>query len=51
MNNIQQQQKYVALAFVYWDNRQFIDLLDGNMFWEYGAVINIVKQYSSKDDI
>lgn len=51
MNNIQQQQKYVALAFVYWDNRQFIDLLDGNMFWEYGAVINIVKQHSSKDDI
>lgn len=51
MNNIQQQQKYTALAFVYWDNREFVDLLDGTMFWEYAPVISIVKNHSTMDDI
>lgn len=51
MNNIQQQQKYVALAFVYWDNRQYVDLLDWTMFWDYWAVINVIKNNSTMDTI
>lgn len=51
MNNIKQQQKYVALAFVYGDNRQFIDLLDWTMFWEYAPVINIIKNNSTREEI
>lgn len=51
MNNIHQQQKYVTLAFVYGDNREFIDLLDGTMFGDYAPVISIVKNHSTMDDI
>ncbi len=51
MNELQNQQKYVASAFIYWDNRGFIDLLDPVMFWEYAPVISVVKQYSEWSDI
>lgn len=45
------QQKYVTLAFVYGDNRQFIDLLDPNMFWDYAVLIWIIKENQTRDDI
>lgn len=51
MNELQNQQKYVASAFIYWDNRGFIDLLDPVMFGEYAPVISTVKQYSNGADI
>ncbi len=51
MNELQNQQKYVASAFVYGDNRWFIDLLDPIMFGEYAPVISTVKQYSDGADI
>lgn len=38
------QQKYVALAFVYWDNRNLVDLLDPIMFWDFWAIISIIKE-------
>lgn len=45
------QQQYVTLAFVYWDNRQFIDLLDPTMFGEYAPIISIIKENSTMSDI
>lgn len=51
MNELQNQQKYVASAFVYWDNRGFIDLLDPIMFGDYAPVISVVKQNSDWADI
>lgn len=51
MNELQNQQKYVASAFIYWDNRGFIDLLDPIMFGEYAPIISVVKQYLNWADI
>ncbi len=51
MNELQNQQKYVASAFVYGENRGFIDLLDPIMFGEYAPIISTVKQYSDGADI
>jgi len=51
MNELQTQQKYIASAFMYWDNRGFIDLLDPMMFWEYAPIISTIKKYSSGADI
>jgi hypothetical protein len=48
---IKTQQQYVALAFVYGDNRQFIDLLDPIMFGEYAPLISIIKENSTMSDI
>ncbi len=49
--DLQQQQRYVTLAFVYGDNRQFVDLLDPPMFGEYGAIIDVIKRNQTMDDI
>jgi len=46
MNELQTQQKFVASAFIYGDNRGFIDLLDPIMFGEYAPIIATVKQCS-----
>lgn len=51
MNELQTQQKYIASAFMYGDNRGFIDLLDPMMFWEYAPIISTIKKYSSGADI
>ena len=51
MNELQIQQKFVASAFMYWDNRGFIDLLDPMMFWDYAPIISTIKKYSSWADI
>lgn len=48
---IQIQQKYVTLAFVYWDNRQFIDLLDPIMFGDFWPLVSLIKQHSNMSDI
>lgn len=51
MNELQNQQKFVASAFIYWDNRGFIDLLDPLMFGDYAPIISTIKQYSNGADI
>lgn len=51
MNELQTQQKYIASAFMYGDNRGFIDLLDPMMFGDYAPIISTIKKYSSGADI
>jgi len=45
------QQKYVALAFVYWDNREYVDLLDPLMFGDYASIISVIKNNRTMEEI
>lgn len=51
MTNLKIQQKYVALAFVYGDNRQYVDLLDPTMFGDYWPIISVIKENRTMQDI
>lgn len=44
-------QFYLVLAFIYWDNREFVDLLDPLLFGEYAPIISIIKTNSTMEDI
>lgn len=44
-------QFYLVLAFIYWDNREYADLLDPLLFWEYAPIISVIKSNHTMETI
>lgn len=49
--NLKMQQLYLTLAFVYGDNRDYVDLLDPLIFWDFAPIISIIREKRTRDEI